>query len=367
MFQLLFLFLSIIPFLGGFEKTVETPCLRRYFYAGGKYFSDGSGGHFLEGQIYVEQLNPIEGSTKPFPLIFIHGFAQTGTNWLNKPDGGRGWASYFLSKGYEIYIIDQTFRGRSPGSPGNDTTVRWTSEVVERLLTATKNHDLWPQAKLQTQWPGTGFRGDEVFDAYFASTVQSLSSDVYQQTTLQVAGADLLSRIGKPAILVTHSQSGATGWLIADARPDLVHSIVAIEPAGPPFENVILREGPARPWGLTDVPLTYSPPVNNPQTDLVQKIIPPSSNDRARCIVQAESPPPRQLDNLADIDVLVVTGEASYHATHDYCTVGYLQQAGVHVDHLSLGEAGFHGNGHMLFLEMNSDKIAAEVQKWMEK
>jgi pimeloyl-ACP methyl ester carboxylesterase len=35
-----------------------------------------------------------------------------------------------------------------------------------------------------------------------------------------------------PAILLTHSQSGTFGWLVADARPALVKAIVALEPSG---------------------------------------------------------------------------------------------------------------------------------------
>jgi pimeloyl-ACP methyl ester carboxylesterase len=54
-----------------------------------------------------------------------------------------------------------------------------------------------------------------------------------------------LDRIG-PAIILTHSQSGPFGWLIADARPNLVKAIVALEPSGPPFEDPVLREGAAR-------------------------------------------------------------------------------------------------------------------------
>ena len=73
------------------------------------------------------------------------------------------------------------------------------------------------------------------------------------------AGAALLDRIG-PAIVLTHSQSGAFGWLIADARPRLVKAIVAIEPAGPPFEATIIGTGKARACGPTDIPITYDPP-----------------------------------------------------------------------------------------------------------
>ena len=76
------------------------------------------------------------------------------------------------------------------------------------------------------------------------------------------AGAALLDRIG-PAIVLTHSQSGTFGWLIANARPRLVKAVVAIEPSGPPFEATIIGTGKARPFGPTDIPLTYDPPIKD--------------------------------------------------------------------------------------------------------
>ena len=44
----------------------------------------------------------------------------------------------------------------------------------------------------------------------------------------------LIDQIG-PAILMVHSQAGAFGWPVADARPDQVKAILAVEPNGPPF------------------------------------------------------------------------------------------------------------------------------------
>jgi len=66
------------------------------------------------------------------------------------------------------------------------------------------------------------------------------------------AGSALLDRIG-PAILLTHSQAGQFGWILADARPSKVKAIIAIEPMGPPFTNAIFPPlTPARPYGLTE-------------------------------------------------------------------------------------------------------------------
>ena len=57
----------------------DIPYTRKYFYVGGDYVSDAAGDHYLKDQMYVEELNPAAGATKPWPLVLIHGFAQTGT------------------------------------------------------------------------------------------------------------------------------------------------------------------------------------------------------------------------------------------------------------------------------------------------
>ena len=49
--------------------------------------------------------------------------------------------------------------------------------------------------------------------------------------------------INTPVILLTHSQGGAFGWLVADARPNLVKAIVTLEPAAPPIQGRRQRQG----------------------------------------------------------------------------------------------------------------------------
>lgn len=58
-----------------------------------------------------------------------------------------------------------------------------------------------------------------------------------------VFDAQLFDKIG-PAVLFTHSQSGAYGWAIADARPALVKGIVAIEAGMWPFRDVVFAGSP---------------------------------------------------------------------------------------------------------------------------
>ena len=242
---------------------------RGYFYVGGKYVGE-PGKEIMRGQIYVEVLAP-KDVRRPYPLVLIHGAAQTATNWMGTPDGRKGWAEYFVEQGYIVYMIDQPMRGRSAEHPSDGPTRMFTVGNEEWQFTASEIAEgTWPQAKKHTQWPGEGpnkgKKGDPIFDAFYATQVETVISNVETQKRNQDAGAALLDKIG-PAIVLTHSQSGSFGWLIADARPQRVKAIVAIEPAGPPFENTINGTGKGRAWGPTDIPITYDPPVRDPERD----------------------------------------------------------------------------------------------------
>lgn len=84
------------------------------------------------------------------------------------------------------------------------------------------------------------------------------------------------------------------------------------------------------------------------------------------CVLQADNSAPRKLTNLAEIPILTVTAEASLHAVYDECNVRYLRQAGCsRVDHVELGDVGIHGNGHMFFMESNSDEVQELVHNWI--
>ncbi|PNS21587.1 hypothetical protein CAC42_946 [Sphaceloma murrayae] len=355
---------------------LEVPSVRTFSYVGGEYADDGSGTgeRIFRNQLYVERIAPFHHtSPKPNPVIFIHGQGQTGTNFLNKPDGGRGWASNFIEAGYTVYIIDQTFRGRSPWQPGQGAASpsTYSAELIARRFTNGAASNLWPQAHLQTQWPGNGTIGDPIFDAFYASNVQFILNATLQQSTVQNAGAALLDQINVPSIVIGHSQGGIMPFLLADARPQHIHALILLEPSGPPFQEAVFSTNPARRYGLTDIPLTYSPPVTDPALDLVRQVYPPpianEDNSTVPCILQAQSPPPRQLPNFVDVPMLLVTGEASYHAPYDYCTVEYLRQAGAgRVHFLELGKEGIKGNGHLSFLERNSDEIWERVRGFIE-
>ena len=120
-----------------------------------------------------------------------------------------------------------------------------------------------------------------------------------------------------------------------------------------------------RPWGLTDIPITYDPPVKDP-SELAP--VRESSADEPDVTVCWKQPdPPRQLANLRGIPIVIVTAEASYHRVYDHCTSKYLTQAGVKHTWVRLEDQGIHGNGHMVMLEKNSQEVAAVLHKWISQ
>jgi pimeloyl-ACP methyl ester carboxylesterase len=340
--------------------------LRGYFYVGGQYVGE-PGKEIMQGQIYVEVLAP-KDVRRPYPLVLIHGAAQTATNWMGTPDGRKGWAEYFVEQGYVVYMIDQPMRGRSAYHPGDGKTRMFTAANEEFQFTAIETAGTWPQAKKHTHWPGDGpskgRKGDAIFDAFYATQVETVLDVEATQQRNRDAVAVLLDKIG-PAIVLTHSQSGPYGWLIADARPQLVKAVIAIEPAGPPFEATIIGTGRTRPWGPTDIAITYDPPVKDPGELAVEQEAEADGPDLFRCWMQKA--PARQLVNLKNIPMMIMASEASYHQVYDHCTAKYLTQAGVKTEYIRLQDKGIHGNGNMVMIEKNNLDIAKVIDEWAVK
>ena len=340
-----------------------------YLFAGGHYVS-GPDGRYLSGQAYVEYQIPAR-RTHPFPIVMIEGGGQSGSNFTGTPDGRQGWAQFFLGEGYAVYVMDQPGRGRSALRPEYGETVQRPAEWVQQQFTAPERSKLWPQAARHTQWPGSGVAGDPVFDQFYAEQLPAVSSFAKQQELNRDAGAALLDRIG-PAILLTHSQSGAFGWPIADARPNLVKAIAAVEPSGPPVHDAVFKGAPdwfedgplTKPWGLTAVPLSYDgiKSADELRFEQQQKSDTP---DRMRCWRQQQ--PARQLSNLRTIPVAIFSSEASYHASYDHCTAQFLAQAGVKNSFIRLADRGIRGNGHMMMLEKNNLEIARVIADWINQ
>lgn len=341
-----------------------------YFFVGGHYSGEGPA-QAMSGQMYVQKLEPAK-VTQRFPIVMIHGTAQTGNSFLATPDGRPGWAHDFAERGYRVFVVDQVGRARSGTSVKAYGAYASPTMAFVQLTVGPRHSGLWPQVSLHTQWPGEAAPGEAFFDQFMAQQVEYIASGVDTEKLNLPANLALLEKVG-PAILLTHSQAGVFGWKLSDLRPDLVKAHIAVEPNGPPFFDVKFVGGKdwyayntaevARASGIARLPLHFVPelsaalqPVQEPRAD-GPNLLP--------CWLQAA--PARQLPNIAKVPSVVVTGEASYRSTYDHCTVRFLTQAGVPVTHLRLEKQEIRGNGHMMMLENNSSEISAALHRWLVK
>jgi len=330
------------------------------FFVGGYYNARDE----FVGQMYVEYQIP-QRRTQKYPIILVPGGGQIGSGWWTTPDGREGWAQHFLRRGYAVYVVDQAARGRSAynsdlGPLGNAFNVLG----AQQLWAAAERFNLWPAARLHTQWVGPAVKGDPTFDQFMKSQSDwlPLGSNALQTQLTRDGLIALLDRIG-PAILVPHSQPGWPAWEVADRRPDKVKALLQIEPGGPPvFALAPLFPAVEIPWGLTYDRLGYSPAVSDPsELKFVQVAV--NYPDVGTCWLQAE--PARQLPRLR-MPILLLSSPSGYNTLWDPCTHEYLKQAGVEHTWLKLQDIGINGNGHFMFIEKNSDQVAGVVLDWIE-
>ena len=178
--------------------------------------------------------------TQPYPIVIIPGAAQTATNFTGTPDGREGWAQYFLRRGYAVYIVEQPGRGRSGYQPDVDGP-QGTPHVqnVENRFTATERATFGRRRTCTRNGPAPASPAIRSSISSTPRRCRSCSKPELIQTLNRDAAAALLDKIG-PAIVMTHSQSGAYGWPIVEARPNLVKALIQVEPSAPPVHDMEL-------------------------------------------------------------------------------------------------------------------------------
>ena len=328
--------LEIQPFWAG---TPVRSVRRGQFWIPGERV-EHAGKTFQRGPMFVAWEAP-ERVRWPHPIVLVHGGGFQGTEWLDTPDGRPGWAQRLVEAGYATLIVDRPGHGRSPlhtdivGQVGPAFSYEGGRQIYFPADASGKH----------TQWP---FLPDdsEAMDQFIAG-YGPLPADLAASEEMDADRlARLLDRIG-PAILLTHSASGPSGWLAADRRPGLVKAIVSVEPMGPPFAD-IPNIGPLR-WGLTAAPLTFEPPRSTPEA------------------VRDADPATLRLPHLADLPIAVVTGDTSTFAPASPPIVAALIAAGAAAELLHLPDHGVTGNGHGLIYEKNSDAALQPVLAWLER
>lgn len=133
-----------------------------------------------------------------------------------------------------MYVVDRPGHGRSPYDPAvlGPIAPALPIEVLTTIfIPPTEGPAALPFASLHTQWPGDrNDPADLAWRQFLASGGPMAADAVDRQRLEQQRLVELLDRIGA-AFVVCTSLGGPSGFLVADARPDLVKALIAVEPA----------------------------------------------------------------------------------------------------------------------------------------
>jgi pimeloyl-ACP methyl ester carboxylesterase len=284
---------------------------------------------------YFDVLTPAGGSTKP-PMVLISGGAHTGACYLATADGRPGWAHAFVRAGHTVVLPD---------------------------------------------WPGVGRSGHIPLD--------QITGEVIVEGLGQV-----IASIGRPAIVMTHSMSGAYGWKLVEKFGQHIDRLVAVAPGGPgniQAVSAIISETADTVVVKSSVTLTINlrQPVVSDRNFVEIKLVGKSTQFPREFIGRYASSlvpiPPRLLYERRNIRgsqlkvgdfanyrsrrILVVTGtsDVDHPRKLDESIVEFFNTNGAKADYIYLGDRGIVGNGHMMMMEKNSDALAALVLSWIEQ
>src|SRR6185312_6686280 len=162
-------------------------------------------------QMYVERWIPRQ-QRHPYPVVLIHGGYGQGSDWLT-------WVNAFLRQGYAVHVVDRPGQGRNPYQPFVHGLFDREAPTFEKVAKTVAG----------PQWPGAGDANDPAVAQYVAAMGQPMGNNPQTQNVWRTRGAILLDDIG-PAVLVTHGDGVVFARVTAQARPDLVKGIAAVEP-----------------------------------------------------------------------------------------------------------------------------------------
>jgi pimeloyl-ACP methyl ester carboxylesterase len=285
---------------------------------------------------YYDVLEPEGGATRP-PMVLIHGGGHTGACYLATADGRPGWASVFARHGHQVIVPD---------------------------------------------WPGVGRSGHVPHE--------QLNGEVV------VAGlAEVIGSLAEPAIVLTHSMSGAYGWKLLERCGDRIARVVGIAPSVPgniqPAPVVVADDGAAIDVRLFEGAAlmqlnrkaAFAPSAGFAEKKLVGDSRRFPREHMARYAASLIAIPPRLPLERLNVDgsqlkvadfshyagkrILVLTGthDLDHPVDVDKPIVDWLNDHGAKADFVYLGDRGITGNGHMMMMESNSDQLADLIDDWL--
>jgi pimeloyl-ACP methyl ester carboxylesterase len=281
-----------------------------------------SPGTITTGQMYVQYRIPT--AVRGPAIVMVHGSGHTGATYETTPDGREGWATYFARKGFPVYVVDHSGRGRSgfDPTPINRARAEGNAAALPDIQIAPRERAWYffrIGEKYPTPFPGSQFPV-ESFDAYTAQLVPNAEATLPGggANTVAALGA-LLDRIG-PAVVMVHSQSGAYGLDLVRARASKMKALVS-------------AEGSCAPVAADEVTKSFAQvPLISVWGDNSAGAPGPNGDERRNGCIS---------------------------------TVAAITAAGGRAKFLLLPDAGHKGNSHMLMMDKNNLAIADLIIGWL--
>ena len=294
------------------------------FAVGGRILGDANASSLHCDHGYVEYQIPVD--PRRINLVMWHSAAATA--WMNRWDGGEGYQSIFLRRGYPVYIWDGPQVGRAnwgctehtytpgPGrDQGNFTAWRFGAQYpnwFEGVQFPTKDPEAWNQA----------------------SRARYLEFDTVENAQMQSdAAAKLMDKIG-PSVALTNSAGGLRAILTA-LKTNNMAAIVMYENVGYVYPQGEGPGGAVGPFGPIEVPL-------------------------------------EEFKKLAKVPMQMVWGDnvnesASYTSSLKLSKLfaEKVNKYGGKAQVLMLPDAGLKGNTHIPFADMNNVAVADLLSKYL--
>src|SRR5213594_4054555 len=166
------------------------------------------------------------------PLLMWHGGGLTGVTYETTPDGREGWMNFFVKQGWDVYNSDAVERGRAgwamtPDIFKGEPVFLAKANPFERFRIGQSLGSWSPDLAQRKLMPNVQFPV-EAYDNFVKQSVPRWTTTDDAIIRAYTALVDKLC----PCVILFHSQAGQFGFKVAQARPDKVKALIAVEPAG---------------------------------------------------------------------------------------------------------------------------------------
>jgi len=304
--------------VGGREVEISgKPVKEVVFTPGGVPAKVDLNGTYLVEAMYVQYFLPAR-TRGAVPLLMWHGGGLTGVTYETTPDGREGWLNYFVKQGWDVYNSDAVERGRAgwamyPDIFQGEPVFLAKANPFERFRIGQGAGSYSPDPARQKLMPGVQFP----VAAYDNFVKQSVPRWTSTDEAIIRAYTALVDKVC-PCVILFHSQAGQFGFKVAQARPDKVKALIAVEPAG--------QGDPKQAGALKAIPVLMLYGDN----------------------IELDARWPQIRKNGIDFGDAIV-------------------KAGGKVDVVNLPQVGIRGNSHMMMMDKNNLEVAGLIQRWLEK